>query len=61
MKTHLFVLTFALCGDLYSQSSLSPKEFKPIEVYHSEDLIIIQISDNAFLQTSYLQTKGFQS
>ena len=59
MKTLLFVLFFLLCGNLYSQSRLSPKEFKPIEVYHSEDLIIIQISDNAFLHTSYLQTNDF--
>ena len=55
----LFVLTFLLCGNLYAQNTLSPKEFKPIEVYHSEDLIIIQISDNAFLHTSYLQTNDF--
>ena len=59
MKTLLLVLTFSLCGNVYSQSTLSPKEFKPIEVYHSEDLIIIQISDNAFLHTSYLQTNDF--
>jgi len=59
MKTLLFSLTFLLCGNIYSQSNLSSKEFKPIEVYHSEDLSIIQISDNAFLHTSYLQTNDF--
>jgi metallo-beta-lactamase class B len=59
MKTLFFVLIFSLCGNLYSQITLSPKEFKPFEVYHSEDLIIIQISDNAFLHTSYLQTNDF--
>jgi metallo-beta-lactamase class B len=59
MKTVLFVLTFLLCGNLYSQSTSSPKEFKPIEIYHSEDLIIIQISENAFLHTSFKQTNDF--
>jgi metallo-beta-lactamase class B len=59
MKTVLFVLTFLLSGALYSQSTLIPKEFKPIEVYHSEDLIIIQISENAFLHTSFKQTNDF--
>ncbi len=59
MKTLLFVLTFLLSGNLYSQSTLSRKEFKPIEVYHSEDLIIIQISENAFLHTSFKQTNDF--
>lgn len=59
MKTLLFVIAFLLCGNLYAQNTLSPKQFKPIEVYHSEDLIIIQISDNAFLHTSFLQTNDF--
>ena len=59
MKTLLFVLTFLFCENLYTQSTLSPKEFKPIEVYHSDRLIVIQISDNAFLHTSYLQTNDF--
>lgn len=59
MKAPLFFLSFLLCVNLYSQSTLSLKKFKPIEVYHSEDLVIIQISDNAFLHTSYLQTNDF--
>ena len=59
MKTFLFVLTFLLCGNSYSQTKLSSETFKPIEVYHSDGLIIIQISDNAFLHTSYLQTNDF--
>jgi metallo-beta-lactamase class B len=59
MKTLLFVIAFLLCGNLYAQNTLSPKEFEPIEVYHSEDLIIIQISENAFLHTSFLQTNDF--
>lgn len=59
MKTLLFVIAFLLCENLYAQNTLSPKEFEPIEVYHSEDLIIIQISENAFLHTSFLQTNDF--
>ena len=59
MKTLLFALSFLLYGNLYAQSSSSSKSFKPLEVYHSENLVIIQISDNAFLHTSYLQTNDF--
>jgi metallo-beta-lactamase class B len=59
MKALLFLLTFLLCGNLYSQSTLSLKEYKPIQVYHSEGLIITQISDNAFLHTSFKQTNDF--
>ena len=59
MKTLLLVLTFLLCGKLYSQTTLSSNEFKPIEVYHSEGLMIVQISDNSFLHTSFLQTNDF--
>jgi metallo-beta-lactamase class B len=58
-KTILFVLIILFSENLYSQNRISPKEFKPIEVYHSDDLIIIQISDNAFLHTSFLQTNDF--
>jgi metallo-beta-lactamase class B len=58
MKTLLFILTL-LCGNVYSQSTPGSKEFKPTEVYHSEDLIIIQIADHAFLHTSFLQTNEF--
>lgn len=59
MKTFLFALTLFICGKLNSQSTLSLKEFKPKEVYHSEDLMINQISDNAFVHISYLQTNDF--
>ena len=59
MKICLFALTFFIYGNLNSQSMLSIKEFKPIEVYHAEDLMIIQISDNAFVHISYLQTNDF--
>ena len=56
MKTLLFALAFMLSVNLYSQITVGSKEFKPYEVHHSEDLIIIQISDNTFLHTSFLQT-----
>ena len=59
MKTLIFALSFIICGNSYSQQSLDSKEFKPIEIYHSENLIITQISDNAFLHTSFLQTNDF--
>ena len=59
MKSILFSLSLSLCGYLYAQPNFSPKVFKPIEVYHSEDLIIIQISHNAFVHTSFLQTNDF--
>lgn len=59
MKTGLFVLSFMFFGNLYAQNNLNINNFKPIEIYHSEDLIIIQISDNAFLHTSFLNTNDF--
>jgi metallo-beta-lactamase class B len=59
MKNLLFVLALLICGKLNAQSTLSRKEFKSTEVYHSNDLTIIQISDNAFVHTSHLQTNTF--
>ena len=59
MKILLFALSFLLYGNLYAQSSSSSKSFKSLEVYHSENLIIIQISENAFLHTSFKQTNDF--
>ena len=59
MKTLHIVLTFLLCGNLYSQSNLSSGEFKPSEVYHTDNLTIIQISENGFLHTSFLKTNDF--
>lgn len=59
MKTFLFVLTFLFCGNLYAQSKISTQVFKPIEVYHTDRLIVTQISDNSFLHISYLQTNDF--
>ena len=59
MKALLFFLTFLLCGNLFAQNTLRHKEFKCIEIFHSDNLIITQISENAFLHTSYLRTNDF--
>ena len=59
MKTLLIALSLLLCENLFSLSAINSKEFKPIEVYHSENLIINQITDNAFVHISYLQTNDF--
>ena len=59
MKSLLSILTFFLCGNVYSQIKLSPPNFKSNEVYHSDNLVVIQISENAFVHTSYLPTNDF--
>lgn len=59
MKTILFILAFLLCENGYAQTTPSSKVFKPIEVYQSDNLIVIQVSENAFVHTSYLQTNDF--
>jgi metallo-beta-lactamase class B len=59
MKTFLFILAFLLCGNGYAQTAPSKKAFKPIELYHYDNLIIIQVSENAFVHTSFLQTNDF--
>ena len=59
MKKLLLVLAFFGCESLYSQTAINTKGFKSIEVYRSEDLIVKQISENAFLHISFLQTNDF--
>lgn len=59
MKALVSIIVFLLFENLYAQDITSPKEFKPIDIYHSDDLIIIQISENAFLHTSFKQTNDF--
>ena len=59
MKTLLYILAFLLCGNVYAQTTPSSKAFKPIELYHSDNLIVIQVSENAFVHTSLLQTNDF--
>ena len=59
MKPVLFIFVFFLSENLFSQKNLNSPEFKPIEVYHSESLIITQISKNTYLHTSFLLTNDF--
>ena len=40
-------------------SSQKPAVFKSQEVYKSNDLIVIQIAENSFIHTSFLQTNDF--
>jgi metallo-beta-lactamase class B len=42
-----------------SCSSKKTESFQPKEVYRSNDLIITQVSQNAFVHVSYLQTQDF--
>lgn len=46
-------------GNAYAQKVQSSKAYTPKEVFRTRDLIIIQISDNAFVHTSFLQTNDF--
>ena len=46
MKTILFILAFLLCENGYAQTTPSSKVFKPVEVYQSDNLIVIQVSEN---------------
>jgi len=39
--------------------SQKQEAFKPALVYQSEDLVITQVSENAFIHTSFLQTNDF--
>lgn len=59
MKKLLFAITLLISGNINSQSTSSAEKFKPLQVYNSEDLMITQISDHAFVHTSYLQTNDF--
>jgi metallo-beta-lactamase class B len=59
MKSLLFILAFLLFENAYAQTPSNIKAFKPTKVYHSDNLIVIQVSENAFVHTSYLQTNDF--
>lgn len=57
-------ITKALLGILFLMISLNSiaqhnSGFKPNEVYKSKHLIVTQITENAFLHVSFLQTKDF--
>lgn len=49
----LFSITILNC------SSLKKDEFKPVEVYKTENLIIIQIEENSFVHTSFKLTESW--
>lgn len=53
----LIIIVFSIINLNWSISN--NKEFKQKEIYKSKDLIITQISPNAFKHTSYLQTDEF--
>lgn len=55
----LLVLTIFFNAHVFGQSPLTFAAFRPNEVYHSEELSIIQISKNAFVHISFLQTNDF--
>lgn len=57
MKYIYFALLF--CGNLHAQNPAASESFRPVEVYHSDDLSITQIAENAFVHTSFLQTNDF--
>lgn len=60
MKIILKTLSIALILLLNLNCSNPTSEgFKPKELYKSDDLIVIQIAENAFIHTSYLQTNDF--
>lgn len=60
MNTFTRTLFIVLCSTIFS-SCVSTKEidFKPKEIYKTNDLVITQISENAFMHISYLQTNDF--
>ena len=56
IKTLWMIVFFIPVIHCFSQKR---DKFKPNEVYKSKDLIIIQISENSFVHTSYKQTHDF--
>lgn len=54
----IFLLMLLSCGALVV-SAQKNEVFKPNVVYQTDDLIITQISKNAYEHTSYLQTQDF--
>lgn len=60
MKTYLKTLILIVIFITSLNCSAAKREtFKPKKVYKSKDLIITQISENAFEHTSFLQTNDF--
>lgn len=60
MKTTTqFIITICLLLIVVSCSAQTNETFAPKVVYKTDDLIVTQISNNAFEHTSYLQTNDF--
>lgn len=60
MNTFVKTLLIIICSTILSSCISTKKmEFKPKEIYKTNDLIITQISENAFTHISYLQTNDF--
>ena len=53
------LLIFVISVTILNCSSQKRDDFKPKEVYKSNDLIIIQIAENSFVHTSFKQTNDF--
>ena len=53
------LLIIVISATILNCSSQKPDDFKPKEVYKSNDLIITQIAENSFVHTSFKQTNDF--
>ncbi len=53
--TLIYVFTIAILNSC----NQNKKSFKPIEVYKSKDLIVMQITENSFIHTSFKQTNDY--
>lgn len=56
IKSFLFIILSTILSNC---NSTTQSTFKPKEVYKTDDLKIIQISENSFIHISYLQTNDF--
>jgi metallo-beta-lactamase class B len=52
----LLIVVISISANCTSQKG---DAFKPVEVYKSKDLIVLQIAENSFKHTSFLQTNDF--
>ncbi len=60
MKVITRILTLILFSfAVLNCTSQKKDEFKPVEVYKSDDLVIIQIEENSFVHTSFKQTESW--
>lgn len=53
------LLVLVISATFLKCSSLKKVAFKPIEVYKTNSLIVIQVAENSFKHTSFLQTNDF--